>query len=42
MKKLFVFFLAAVVLAFWLSSCAASKRDCQGRKHQRLSNGIVI
>jgi len=36
MKKLFVFILSAIFFVFMLSSCAASKRDCQGRKHYRL------
>lgn len=42
MKK-FLFSLAiAAVVAFVFSSCAATKRDCQGNKHYRLKNGIYL
>ncbi|HWC53074.1 MAG TPA: hypothetical protein VG676_05785 [Chitinophagaceae bacterium] len=42
MKKLFVLFFAAVIVAFLFSSCSATKRDCRGVKHYRLSNGIYL
>lgn len=42
MKKLFVGFTALAVAALLLSSCAATKRDCQGNKHYRLKNGIYL
>jgi len=29
-------------VTFVLSSCAATKRDCQGVKHVRLKNGIYL
>jgi hypothetical protein len=25
-----------------LASCGTMKRDCQGRKHERLANGIYL
>jgi hypothetical protein len=33
---------AALIIVACLSSCAATKRDCQGVKHTRLSNGIWL
>jgi hypothetical protein len=40
MKK-FLFTLGIMaVLTFVFSSCAATKRDCQGNKKVRLKNGI--
>jgi len=42
MKKLFVYVLAVAVIALMLSSCMTMKRDCQGRRHYRLNNGIYI
>lgn len=42
MKKFLLYLFAGVVLAFVISSCAATKRDCQGNKHYRLKNGIYI
>ena len=42
MKKLMLCLFAGVVIAFMLSSCAATKRDCQGNKHYRLKNGIYM
>ena len=41
MKRIFFVFGAAAVIALSSSSCA-SQRDCQGRYHTKLSNGIVI
>ncbi len=40
MKKLLLSLATVAVLTFVLSSCAATKRDCQGNKKVRLKNGI--
>ncbi len=42
MKKLLLCLAIVAVAAFVLSSCAATKRDCQGVKHTRLKNGIYL
>ena len=42
MKKFFVCIVTAAVVMFMFSSCAATKRDCQGNKHYRLKNGIYL
>lgn len=42
MKKVLVCLAAAAVFMFVLTSCAATKRDCQGVKHTRLKNGIYL
>jgi len=42
MKKILLFVIAGSVMAMVLSSCAASKRDCQGVRHTKLKNGIYI
>ena len=42
MKKLLLSLATVAVLTFVLSSCAATKRDCQGNKHTRLKNGIYL
>lgn len=42
MKKLLLYLAAVIVVTFVLSSCAATKRDCQGVKHVRLKNGIYL
>lgn len=42
MKKFLLSFGIVAVLTFVLSSCAATKRDCQGNKHTRLKNGIYL
>ena len=34
-------FLAIVIFTF-LTSCSATKRDCQGVKHTKLKNGIYL
>ena len=34
--------MAGAVLTLMLSSCAATKRDCNGVKHYKLKNGIYI
>lgn len=41
MKRILFLFSAAAVLLLVLSSCA-STRDCQGRSHTRLSNGVTL
>jgi hypothetical protein len=33
-------FIAVVTVS--MSSCVSMKRDCQGKKHTRLSNGIYL
>ena len=42
MKKLLLCLATVAVITFVFSSCAATKRDCQGVKHYRLKNGIYI
>jgi hypothetical protein len=42
MKRIFFAFGIAAVLSVAFSSCATYKRDCQGGRHTRLSNGVVI
>ena len=42
MKKLLICLATVAVITFVLSSCAATKRDCQGNKHYRLKNGIYL
>jgi len=42
MKKVMLCFFTAALLAFMFSSCAATKRDCQGVKHTKLKNGIYL
>jgi len=42
MKKFLLCIATFAVFAFVFSSCAATKRDCQGVKHYRLKNGIYI
>lgn len=42
MKKFLLCLAIVAVVTFVLSSCAATKRDCQGVKHYRLKNGIYI
>ncbi|HEY6062590.1 MAG TPA: hypothetical protein VIV35_03215 [Chitinophagaceae bacterium] len=42
MKKLLLCLVIVTVATFVLSSCAATKRDCQGVKHYRLKNGIYL
>jgi hypothetical protein len=40
-KAIFLFSLVAISLTT-LTSCAATKKDCQGNKHVRLKNGIYL
>ncbi len=42
MKKLFFSLALLAMVAVVFSSCAATKRDCQGVKHTRLKNGIYL
>ena len=42
MKKLLFILIAGSVMAMTMTSCAATKRDCQGVKHTRLKNGIYL
>lgn len=42
MKRIILLSGIAALLTFSLSSCAATKRDCQGVKHTRLKNGIYL
>ncbi|MDB5253390.1 MAG: hypothetical protein JWP27_2559 [Flaviaesturariibacter sp.] len=42
MKRILLTFGLAAVLSTLVSSCATYKRDCQGGRHTRLSNGVVI
>jgi hypothetical protein len=42
MKKFLLCLATLAVVTFVFSSCAATKRDCQGVKHYRLKNGIYI
>jgi hypothetical protein len=42
MKRIVLYVLTVALAAFMLSSCAATKRDCQGNKHTRLKNGIYL
>ncbi|WP_262711927.1 hypothetical protein [Flavisolibacter ginsenosidimutans] len=41
MKRILLLAGLVTVLILSLSSCA-SQRDCQGRSHVRLSNGVVL
>ena len=42
MKKLLFIFIAGSLLAMTMSSCAATKRDCNGVRHTKLKNGIYL
>ncbi len=42
MKKFLLGLAIMAVTAFVFSSCAATKKDCQGNKHYRLKNGIYL
>lgn len=42
MKKLFLLLCASALVAVLFPSCTSMKRDCQGRKHERLANGIYL
>lgn len=40
MKRVLLSLTIVAFIAFAFSSCAATKRDCQGNKKVRLKNGI--
>ncbi len=42
MKRILFIIVVMATVAFVFSSCAATKRDCQGNKHYRLKNGIYL
>lgn len=42
MRKILLSIAFMATVMFVLSSCAATKRDCRGNKHYRLSNGIYL
>ncbi len=42
MKRTWLFLMAIVVVVFTLSSCAATKRDCQGVKHYKQKGGFYL
>lgn len=42
MKKYLTMLAVLALLAGTVSSCAATKKDCQGVKHTRLKNGIYL
>jgi hypothetical protein len=42
MKKFFVCLLAGAVMTCLLSSCAATKRDCNGVKHVKQKGGFYL
>lgn len=42
MKRVLIICSLLAVIACSFSSCATMKRDCQGRKHTRLANGIYL
>jgi hypothetical protein len=42
MKKIFLSLALGAVVVAMLSSCAASKRDCNGTRHYKTKNGIYL
>ncbi|HJS55939.1 MAG TPA: hypothetical protein VJ765_15415 [Chitinophagaceae bacterium] len=42
MKKLLFILFAGSVMAIMFSSCAATKRDCNGVRHAKMKNGIYL
>ncbi len=42
MKKYFTLLTVLALMAGSLTSCVATKRDCQGVKHTKLKNGIYL
>jgi len=42
MKKLVLYVLAGAFLLCLLDSCAAGKKDCQGRKHYKQKGGFYM
>jgi hypothetical protein len=42
MKKLLLCLALGAFVAFAFSSCAATKRDCQGNKHYKQKGGFYL
>jgi hypothetical protein len=42
MKRFFLSLVLAATVAFMFSSCAATKRDCQGVKHTKQKGGFYL
>lgn len=42
MKKFFLYLAVVAFVAFAFSSCAATKRDCQGNKHYKQKGGFYL
>lgn len=42
MKRILFAVAIMAIVTFVFSSCAATKKDCQGNKHYRLKNGIYL
>ena len=42
MRKLFICIAAVAVVMAMLSSCAASKKDCQGVRHYKQKGGFYM
>lgn len=42
MKKLLLSFALVATVMFVFSSCAATKRDCQGNKHYKQKGGFYL
>jgi len=42
MKKLLFILIAGSVMAMTMTSCAATKRDCQGVKHYKQKGGFYM
>jgi hypothetical protein len=42
MKKMIFFLVTGIVMLSMLSSCAATKRDCQGVKHYKQKGGFYM
>lgn len=42
MKKTWLYLMALVVVIITFSSCASTKRDCQGVKHYKQKGGFYL
>lgn len=42
MKKIFFIIVITITTAALVSSCAATKRDCQGNKHYKQKGGFYM
>ncbi|MET0461828.1 MAG: hypothetical protein ABW007_01685 [Chitinophagaceae bacterium] len=42
MKKIVLFLVTGIITMSLLSSCAATKRDCQGTKHYKQKGGFYM